>query len=271
MLWGDMCQHGLTAEDEEGIGYALTNSPIIAAAVGKLCDGNHRHVHLVSGRAGPAARYTDQFCRTVCRALQAQLAADARKHEQLVKEMQVEVNQTVREICAAYPHCDDETESWQAQGAGVTSFFDDISGRELDPDLVAAAQLEEVDYFKRLNAYRKVPRTQVKETGGKMLSTRWVRTNKGDDVTPEYRCRLVAREIKRSNTVEMFAATPPLSSIRSVISIAASNQHRADPHHLLFLDVRRAYFFAPARRNLYIEVPEEDRAEGRKTWWPNCW
>ena len=36
--------------------------------------------------------------------------------------------------------------------------------------------------------------------------------NKGDDVNPEYRSRLVAQEIKRDNREDLFAATPPLEA-----------------------------------------------------------
>ena len=30
-----------------------------------------------------------------------------------------------------------------------------------------------------------------------------------------------------------------------------------------FIDVRRAYFYAEAARNIYIEIPAEDYEEGR--------
>ena len=47
-------------------------------------------------------------------------------------------------------------------------------------------------------------------TGKDPIGTRWVDVKKGDDVNPEYRSRLVAKEIKRDNREDLFAATPPL-------------------------------------------------------------
>ena len=60
-----MCAFGLRAEDREGVGLAkkptrvLTNMPSIAASINRRCVGDHRHVHLVSGKAKAAAKYTD--------------------------------------------------------------------------------------------------------------------------------------------------------------------------------------------------------------------
>ena len=40
----------------------------------------------------------------------------------------------------------------------------------------------------------------------------WVDANKGDKENPEYRRRLVAKEIKRDKREDLFAATPPLEA-----------------------------------------------------------
>eukprot|EP00972_Heterocapsa_arctica_P088524 13051748-Heterocapsa_arctica.AAC.1 len=54
---GHMCAHGMWQVDDQGPGLIkkatgfLTNSPRIAARVGVKCAGDHRHIHLMGGRA----------------------------------------------------------------------------------------------------------------------------------------------------------------------------------------------------------------------------
>eukprot|EP00974_Lingulodinium_polyedra_P024395 2361558-Lingulodinium_polyedra.AAC.1 len=70
-----------------------------------------------------------------------------------------------------------------------------------------------MEEFKKHGVYEKVP---VKEcwdvTGARPIGIRWVDVNKGDEDRPEYRSRLVAKEIKTHRNDELFAATPPLEA-----------------------------------------------------------
>ena len=76
--------------------------------------------------------------------------------------------------------------------------WDDMSGKELDWELVAAARTEEMEEFRKHQVYVKVPIKECWEkTGKKPIGVRWVDINKGDQVNPEYRSRLVAKEIKK--------------------------------------------------------------------------
>ena len=53
----DMCDFGIVASDEFGEALVrkrtkiLTNSPEIARRVARRCSGDHRHVHLIGGKA----------------------------------------------------------------------------------------------------------------------------------------------------------------------------------------------------------------------------
>lgn len=66
----DMCAYNLKCQDADGEGAArkatrlMSNSPCVPGGMNARCTGNHRHVHLLSGKAGPAARYTEEFCST---------------------------------------------------------------------------------------------------------------------------------------------------------------------------------------------------------------
>ena len=75
----------------------------------------------------------------------------------------------------------------------------------------------------------------------------------------------MGRELALSKRDDIFAATPPLESLRFIASKAARRQNSPDPK-LNFLvmsnDVRRAYFYAPAKRPIYISIPAEDLENG---------
>ncbi len=66
----------------------------------------------------------------------------------------------------------------------------------------------EMDYFQEMGVYSKIRR----EKGMKVISTKWIDTNKGDNVSPNYRSRLVGRELALTKRDDIFAATPPLEA-----------------------------------------------------------
>ena len=79
----DQCAYGLMSEDENGRAPArkptrfLTNSVCTARELRMECRGCKRHVQLMNGRAGPAARYPAQLCRAVCKGVRNQMVEDA--------------------------------------------------------------------------------------------------------------------------------------------------------------------------------------------------
>ena len=96
----------------------------------------------------------------------------------------------------------------------------------------------------------------------KVISTKWIEYNKGDEATPNYRARLVGREVAYDKRDDLYAATPPLESLRGILSICASRQGGQAPYRIMALDVARAYFYAPATRAIYIQIPAEDKLPG---------
>ena len=61
-----------------------------------------------------------------------------------------------------------------------TVFVDDVNGgKKLDKHLVVVARKTEMEFFKNMAVYRKVPRSKVLKQGGKTISTRCVDTDKG--------------------------------------------------------------------------------------------
>ena len=110
-----------------------------------------------------------------------------------------------------------------------------------------------------MKVYKKVPRS---EATGKVISVRWVDINKGDEINPNYRSRLVAREINTKANPDMFAATPPTEALKLMIAIAATKDSKGRRRRLMVNDVSRAYFYAKAIRKVYVEIAEEDREPG---------
>ena len=137
--------------------------------------------------------------------------------------------------------------------------IDDQSGAVLEPRLMREARQAEIAYFKSMNVYTKVPIAKCwRETGRAPISTRWVDINKGDAICRNYRSRLVAREFNTSVKPEWYAATPPGEPLRLMISKMASDRK----YKMMYADVSRAYFYAPAVRAVYVHLPEEDKQEG---------
>ena len=102
-----------------------------------------------------------------------------------------------RQPFGVFAHNVDEPELIELHPSAYHSVWDDISGAKLDPAQVSKARMEEMKELHKHGVYLKVPIEECwRETGKKPIGVRWVDINKGDDVNPEYRSRLVAKEIK---------------------------------------------------------------------------
>jgi len=63
----------------------------------------------------------------------------------------------------------------------------------------------------------------------------------------------------------MFAAMPPWEAKKLLLSLAVTEGIGYGPgwnYKIGFIDSKRAYFYAPAKRNAYIKFPMEDFEEG---------
>ena len=137
-------------------------------------------------------------------------------------------------------------------------FYDDISGVKLDHRLAVEARKKEIDFFKARRVYTK----RAREPWMKVIRTKWLDVNKGDETNPNIWARLVGCEVAKEKRDDLFAATPPLECFKLVTSICASNQGGQEPFRMMAIDVSRAYFYAPAKRPIFIEIPAEDREAG---------
>jgi hypothetical protein len=156
---------------------------------------------------------------------------------------------------------------------------DDLTGQVLNDAMVAEARTKELSFFYSKGVWIKRPHNTARARPGRPpISVRWVDVNKGDDVNPNYRSRLVARELKamdKSNN-SYFAPAPPLEALRTVLSSAMTRVGKhvpvwdpiaKDRTQISFIDVKRAYFNAkidPESPPVFVELPHEDADHGNK-------
>ena len=95
--------------------------------------------------------------------------------------------------------------------------------------------------------------------GKKVISARWIDTNKGDLASPDYRSRLVGREIKTDSRLDLFSATPPLEVLKMLMSVCAQGQRGEEPLRAAVVDIKRAYFYTETQKDMYIEILSEDK------------
>ena len=196
-------------------------------------------------------------CPTLARALEA---ADGQAMGRVIQEVAgAEAAMTARglrrlitvrpgmQIHAEVP--DEEDQSCWRQA------WDDASGQELDPTMVAAARATELQYVQDKNVWTRMPRAEALRRGLKIVGTKWIDINKGDSHSPVYRSRFVAKEYNTGPGEGLFAATPPLEAVRLLISDAATAKDVDSSQGVLMVnDVARAFFEAPVRRAVCVEL-----------------
>ena len=235
---GDMCAHGMILKDRQGFAPVFkptgwcSNSQHVLNHMHKLCDRTHRHASLQNGLAKHAAIYPKRLCLAILRGIKDQLVSDGLSGLNGLHGVGT-VNEEM---------------SYSEEMSDRSRFIDDVSGQPLDTKLVEAARLDEVKGIRQHNVWTVVPISECYEkTGRAPVGGRWVDVNKGDEKTPDYRSRYVGREFKgKDNRDDLFAATPPLEAIKALVSLAASQCKNKNIKKLAFIDIKKAYFHAPA-------------------------
>ena len=150
----------------------------------------------------------------------------------------------------------------EEEGEQLYEAFDDVFGAMLDLKKVQRARMEEVEYVRTMRLYDKVPITECRRRTGKdPITVRWIDINKGDENQPNYRSRLVAREINTYNRDDLFAATPPLEALKIIFSMTAT----ANKGEIAMVnDISRAFLHAKAERDVYVQLAPEDTLPGEE-------
>ena len=244
----------------------VTNSREIAEVLDQYCMNRcggpiHRHIPLVGGMAHLCEAYPVELVDAVLEGLKRQMRAD--NHVSALELFASGPDPTE-------PLFDAETEKLVEEE--VQEYFDDISGEVLPSELVRKARQEEIDWIKKIELYDKVPRSMALERNKAILPVRWVDVNKGDKSAYKLRSRIVGKELKVKTKEsllahELFSATPPWESVKSLFSLLVTDLPKsatAGGQELVMgvYDISRAHFMPKVERELYIELPPEDRVPG---------
>ena len=246
----------------------MSNAVELLKHLNKRCHGNKwcsrskggEHVTVQGALTKKTAIYSSKLCRAIIKGMTAQLHADGR-----MKPGEIGI------------HALDDDEAVNSSMKGPSEGFsgayrDDLTKQVLRDDLVHEARRKELDYFTSKGVWVKKPKAEARlRTGRGPISVRWVDVNKGDDLNPRYRSRLVARQMKAHDKsgISYFAPTPPLEALRTVLSMAASEVGGWKPilepdserrMQVSFVDIARAYFNAKVDPDdqTYVSLPAED-------------
>ncbi len=251
-----MCKWHMVAEDGEGVGYVrketlwMTNSKILAEALGGQCAGEHRHVHLINGRARQAQVYPPRLVKAILAGVKKEL-----KERGEVCELS--------ELVGAGPSPDDigneqEGELYDPDQVPEGEFYDAITGTPLDPKKVLKAREEEMEWVEKQDLWEVVDENMCwEETGKPPITMKWVDRDKGND---NYRSRIVVREVKKASKplseAESFSAMPPLEALKTLCSLLTSKKvsRRGLPYKMMLADISRAHFYGLARRRVFCAL-----------------
>ena len=230
--------------------------------------GEHRQCR---GRvARMAAVYAFKLCRAILVGVRNQLRADGKYQDGFVGMM--ESFDREQEEFDTYRLCDTSGAIFHIRVASNEPVYrDDLTGQLLPPELVRAARAKELQYFEAKKVWEKRAMGEARRvTGRPPITVRWVDVNKGDNQNPNIRSRLVARQIRQAGEEAIFAPTPPLEALRSVLSVATTDFFGGPKHvrdgaserrtQISAVDISRAYFNAETDSSspTYVALPPED-------------
>ena len=67
------------------------------------------------------------------------------------------------------PHEEEDVDMYQEY-----NFVDDVTGKRLDHAMAKEARELEMDFFRKMKVYEKVPRWMAERDGCKVISTKWI-------------------------------------------------------------------------------------------------
>ena len=94
-------------------------------------------------------------------------------------------------------------------------------GKPLRSDLVRKDRQAKITTFISFPMFKMVPLADAYNYKGP-IGTMWVDVSKGDDEEPNCRSRLVAKDYRRKGDDSIYAPTPPLEAIRTLLMMAAT-------------------------------------------------
>ena len=282
----DQCMYGSESFDGSPVKKPtrfITNAPELAKKLRTRCLGKDgdcsrpkggTHAQCRGKVARKAAVYDFKLCRAILTGFRDQLRVDGLYKDGFIGMLEDRGDKP--DLIPVYHLTSQSGAILKVQINGEEVFKDDLTGQLLPPDLVKAARKLELDYFNGKLVWEKRPLSEARRVTGKPpITVRWVDVNKGDNANPNVRSRLVARQIRQAGEEAIFAPTPPLEALRSVLSIAMTDfpdqpKHVRDGNserrtQVSAVDISRAYFNATTDddKPTYVNLPAEDPDHGQ--------
>ena len=127
---------------------------------------------------------------------------------------------------------------------------------------IKRARAEEIKYVRDMQLYEKVFVSECSsKTGKAAITARWIDVNEGGVEQPNYRSRLVVREVNTSKRDDLFAATPPFEALNLILSMAAIANKGGT---IMINEISRVFVHARAKREVCIQLPSEDTNAGEE-------
>ncbi len=102
-----------------------------------------------------------------------------------------------------------------------------LRGKKLDRELVDMARKEELEEYVKRGVYEKVLIEECwQATGKRPIGVRWGDVNRGDEIHPEVRSRLVDKATRKGKNVDLFSATPPIEASNTTRMPTTLGLHR---------------------------------------------
>ena len=137
-------------------------------------------------------------------------------------------------------------------------YVDDVTGLELQGDVVRAGRLEERKGFEEKGVYERRLRSDMRAQGIKIIWTRWIDRLKHGAV----RSRLCAQDFsfgKGGTDAELYSPTPPLAAARYLVRRTASDGRvGSTTRRILSLEFKKAFLNGYVKRDVCGELPGED-------------
>jgi hypothetical protein len=261
---GHMCQFGMMTSVAGGGQAAakkptrfMSSAPAILEALARKCGGEHVHAPLLGGtRARDAAVYPPALCKAIAEGASEQLRREVRSGSRSLQAVHPQ---------SAEMHCLPSESRVRNEAAELAAWpapevYDEITGAVLPPELVRQARAEEIKFMIDWGVWERALVTDCwRETGKQPIGSKWVDVNKGDAARPQIRSRFVVKEIATYKSDDFFAATPPLESLRLLLSLAASE---GQDIKVEVLDARKAHLHAFAERTVFTQLPPEEAEAG---------
>ena len=139
-----------------------------------------------------------------------------------------------------------------------TKYVDEHTGEGLLAPLIRAAIEDGIMYFND-KVWQPETKAEMEAIAEYILVRfRLVLCNKRESSSPDVRARLVATEVNKDGKCDAFAAsTPPLEGKKSLFTKCVSRRRQNNPLRISFVDIRKAYFNAVPKGEIFMKLPPE--------------